>query len=81
MRFSGVSSLTVGAWVLVDDFLVSWSTSGSHWSAVLCFAGLVGLTTLSVWSEKYNAGRILLPTTENSPRDHQIPTANRLQLG
>jgi hypothetical protein len=69
MRFSGVSSISLGTSVLFHDSLATWSSANIEWGAFLCFCGLTGLLALTTWSEKYRSTRILHRSQPTAPRE------------
>lgn len=81
MRISGISSLTLGASVLIRDSLEHWSREGSHWSALLCFVGLAGLLALAIWSERYNTSGIPIDKPVDPRQDLLAQVSSPLATG
>ncbi len=81
MQLRGISSVTVGASALFHGAITKWSSTPHHWSIYLCLAGLVGLLTLTLRSEKYSRGEIRRPAEQDSRPEDFVRAPRHSQLG
>jgi len=81
MKFFGLSSVSLGTFVLTHNSITRWAPAAPHWSALVCGLGVVGLLVLTLWSEKYHYSEASDASSQLSSQEDLVPSAPHTPVG